>query len=70
MVPVIRMFSSAQTKNHFGELLDAARLSPEVVIKHDKPFVVLMAAEKYDRLSSENPPGRYRERVTSAPSEP
>jgi len=64
------MFSSAQTKNHFGELLDAARLSPVVVIKYDKPFVVLMAAEKYESFSSENLPGGYRERVTSAPSEP
>jgi hypothetical protein len=62
------MFSSAQTKNHFCELLDAARLSPVVVIEYDKPFVVLMAVEKYDRLSSENLPGGYRERVTSAPS--
>jgi hypothetical protein len=59
------MFSSGQKKNHFGELFDAARLSPVVVIKYDMPFVMLMAVERYARLSSEKLPVGYRERVTS-----
>lgn len=38
----MRTFSSADAKNHFGELIDAARLAPVAVTKYDKPFVVVM----------------------------
>lgn len=44
-------FSSAEAKNHFGELVDAARLAPVAVTKYDKPFVVVMAVEEYERLT-------------------
>ncbi len=46
----MRMFTSAQAKNHFGELIDAARLAPVAVTKYDRPFVVVMAIEEFERL--------------------
>ena len=46
----MRTFSSADAKNHFGELVDAARLAPVAVTKYDKPFVVVMALEEYERV--------------------
>ena len=47
----MRTFSSADAKNHFGELVDAARIAPVAVTKYDKPFVVVMAVEEYERLT-------------------
>ena len=35
----MRKFSSAGAKNHFGVLIDAARIAPVAVTKYDKPFV-------------------------------
>ena len=49
---LMRTFSSADAKNHFGELVDAARIAPVGVTKYDKPFVVVMSAEEYERLKS------------------
>ena len=46
----MRTFSSANAKNHFGELVDAARISPVAITKYDKPFVVVLAVEQYERL--------------------
>ena len=48
----MRKFSSAGAKNHFGVLIDAARIAPVAVTKYDKPFVVVMALEEYERLQS------------------
>ena len=50
----MRTFSSADAKNHFGELVDAARLTPVSVTKYDKPFVVVMSAEEYERLAGKD----------------
>lgn len=47
----MRTFSSASAKNHFGELIDAARLAPVAITKYDKPFVVVMAVEEFERLT-------------------
>ena len=47
----MRKFSSAGAKNHFGLLIDAARIAPVAVTKYDKPFVVVMAVEEYERLT-------------------
>ena len=47
----MRTFSSADAKNHFGELVDAARIAPVAVTKYDKRFVVVMAVEEYERLT-------------------
>ena len=49
----MRKFSSAGAKNQFGVLIDAARIAPVAVTKYDKPFVVVMAVEEYERLTSE-----------------
>jgi prevent-host-death family protein len=46
----MRKFSSAEAKNHFGELVDAARLAPVAVTKYDKPFVVVMSSEEFERM--------------------
>jgi prevent-host-death family protein len=46
----MRTFSSANAKNHFGELVDAARIAPVAITKYDKPFVVMLAVEQYERL--------------------
>lgn len=46
----MRKFSSAGAKNQFGVLIDAARIAPVAVTKYDKPFVVVMAVEEYERL--------------------
>ena len=47
----MRKFSSAGAKNHFGVLIDAARIAPVAVTKYEKPFVVVMAVEEYERLT-------------------
>jgi PHD/YefM family antitoxin component YafN of YafNO toxin-antitoxin module len=31
-------------------LIDAARIAPVAVTKYDKPFVVVMAVEEYERV--------------------
>lgn len=49
----MRKFSAAHAKNHFGELVDAARLAPVAVTKYDKPFVVVMSAEQFEQLRLE-----------------
>ncbi len=46
----MRAFSAADAKNHFGELIDAARLAPVTVTKYDKPFVVVMGVEEFERV--------------------
>lgn len=46
----MRTFSSADAKNHFGELIDAARIAPVAVTKYDKPFVVVMGVDEFERL--------------------
>lgn len=43
-------FSSTDAKNHSCELVEAARIAPVAVTKYDKPFVVIMAVEEYERL--------------------
>lgn len=46
----MKTFSSADAKNHFGEFVDAARLEPVAVTKYDKPFVVMMSVEEFEKL--------------------
>ena len=47
----MRKFTSADAKNHFGELVDAARVAPVAVTKYDRPIIVVMAVEEYERLA-------------------
>ncbi len=50
----MKTFISSYAQNHFGVLIDAARIAPVAVTKYDKPFVVVMAVEEYERLVSVN----------------
>jgi prevent-host-death family protein len=63
----MRIFSSAHAKNHFGELIDAARVAPVAVTKYDRPFVVVMAVEEFERLSAGNPCSGTRDKTTISP---
>jgi prevent-host-death family protein len=47
----MRSITSADAKNNFGELIDLARAAPVTVTKYDRPVVVVMAAEEYERLT-------------------
>lgn len=46
----MRTFSSTDAKNHSCEL--AARVAPVTVTKYDKPFVVVMAVDEFERLNA------------------
>jgi prevent-host-death family protein len=43
-------WSVQDAKNHFSEVMDAAREEPQTVTKHGKRAVVVVAAEEFDRL--------------------
>ena len=45
-----RSWSVQDAKNRFSEVVEAARRKPQMVTKHGKPAVVVLAAEEYDRL--------------------
>jgi prevent-host-death family protein len=62
-----RMFSSAQAENQFGELIDAARLALVAVTKYDKPFVVVMAVEEFERLSAGDPRSSSCDKAKNGP---
>ena len=47
----MKTFISSYAQNHFGVLIDEARIAPVAVTKYDKPFVVVMAVEEYERLT-------------------
>ena len=46
----MKTFISSYAQNHFGVLIDEARIAPVAVTKYDKPFVVVMAVEEYERV--------------------
>jgi prevent-host-death family protein len=48
----MRIFTSAHAKNHFGELIDAARAAPVAITKYDRTVVVMVAAEEFERLKA------------------
>ena len=48
----MRSITSADAKNNFGELIDLARAAPVMATKYDRPVVVVMAAEEYERLKA------------------
>ena len=62
----MRTFSSANAKNHFGELVDAARIAPVAITKYDKPFVVVLAVEQYERLKVLERNGRRKSSARDA----
>ena len=46
-----RMWSVQDAKNRFTEVVEAARREPQTVSQHDKPIVVIVAADEYERLA-------------------
>ena len=48
----MRSITSAEAKNNFGELIDLARAAPVMVTKYDRPVVVVMAVEEFERLTA------------------
>ena len=46
----MKTFISSYAQNHFGVLIDAARIAPVAVTKYDKPFLVVMAVEEFKRM--------------------
>ena len=45
-----RIWSVQDAKNRFSEVVEAARRQPQMVTKHGKPAVVVVAADEYERL--------------------
>lgn len=48
----MRKFTSADAKNRFGELIDAARAAPVAITKYDRTVVVIVAVEEYERMKA------------------
>jgi len=46
----MRTFTAADAKNKFGELIDMARAAPVAITKYDRPVVVVMAMEEFERV--------------------
>ena len=47
----MKNFSAKDAKNHFGQMIDAARLEPVVIEKHGRPMVEVCSVEEFERLS-------------------
>jgi len=48
----MRTFTAAEAKNKFGEMVDMARSSPVAIIKYDRPVLVVMAVEGFERMQA------------------
>jgi len=59
----MRSITSAEAKNNFGELIDLSRAAPVAITKYDRPVVVVMAIEEYDRLT-----GRFSKSISKLKS--
>jgi prevent-host-death family protein len=46
----MRTFTAAEAKNKFGEMVDQARSAPVAITKYDRPVLVVMALEEFERL--------------------
>lgn len=42
--------SSVELQRNFGSVMDRARTTPVIVTKHDRPSVVMLPVEEYQRL--------------------
>ena len=45
-------FTAAEAKNKFGELVDLARSTPVAITKYDRPVLVVLAIEEFERLQA------------------
>ena len=52
----MRTFTSAEAKNNFGELIDTARAAPVAITKYERPVVVVLAVEEFERLKALDAP--------------
>jgi prevent-host-death family protein len=48
----MRTFTAAEAKNKFGEMVDQARSAPVAITKYDRPVLVVMALEEFERLQA------------------
>ncbi|MDA8347331.1 MAG: type II toxin-antitoxin system Phd/YefM family antitoxin [Pseudomonadota bacterium] len=48
----MRTISAKDAKYNFGELIDLARATPIAITKYDRPVVVVMAVEEFERLKA------------------
>ena len=46
----MRTFTAAEAKNRFGEMVDQARAAPVAITKYERPVLVVMAYEEFERL--------------------
>jgi len=49
----MKSLSAAEAKNAFGHLIDLARHEPVLIEKHNRPVVVVISIEEFDRLTRE-----------------
>lgn len=50
----MKRLSAAEAKNAFGHLIDLARHEPVLIEKHNRPVVVVISIEEYDRMRGKN----------------
>lgn len=48
---MMKRMPAAEAKNAFGHLIDLARHEPVLIEKHNRPVVVVISIEEYDRLT-------------------
>lgn len=51
----MQTISAKDAKYKFGEMIDRARAGPVAITKHDRPVVVVIAVEEYERLTGRSP---------------
>ena len=49
----MKAISAREAKYNFGRMIDTARAEPVIVEKHGRPVVVVLAVEKYEKLTGE-----------------
>ena len=49
----MKAISAREAKYNFGCMIDTARAEPVIVEKHGRPVVVVLAVEKYKKLTGE-----------------
>ena len=49
----MKAISACEAKYNFGRMIDTARAEPVIVEKHGRPVVVVLAVEKYEKLTGE-----------------
>ena len=49
----MKAVSAREAKYNFGRMIDTARAEPVIVEKHGRPVVVVLAVEKYEKLTGE-----------------